>query len=200
MAASSIEHSGAWRCPWILGRTRCRRGAPVSCRGLETSRSGRAPSRSPCTSRRCSPPLALGRRVIRPQASPVIHPRKRLPAPHRAQCPCRARSAWSLSASVPRGSGSASASRFTLVRRKTAPSRPVARSRLPSFAQLGLAKAGCFSGQLGNGGSRHWHRGGATAGILFWMLPEPDANTQPTARVMPRLTPEVAGLDVLGRF
>jgi hypothetical protein len=70
----------------------------------------------------------------------------------------------------------------------------------PDSASLGLRRQAVSAGNWATAGAVIGIAGVATAGILLWMLPEPDDTTQPTARVMPRLTPEVAGLDVMGRF
>ena len=41
---------------------------------------------------------------------------------------------------------------------------------------------------------------GVAAGILFWILPEPEPSSKPMARVVPRLTADGAGIDAYGQF
>jgi hypothetical protein len=40
----------------------------------------------------------------------------------------------------------------------------------------------------------------AAAGILFWVVPEPAASSEPTARISPRVGNETAGIEFYGRF
>jgi hypothetical protein len=70
----------------------------------------------------------------------------------------------------------------------------------PDQASLDLRRQAVASGNWATVTTSIGLAGVLAAGILFWVLPEPEPSPKPTAKVMPRLTAGGAGIDVCGQF
>jgi hypothetical protein len=70
----------------------------------------------------------------------------------------------------------------------------------PDQASLRLRRQAVAAGNWATLGAGIGIAGLATAGILFWALPGPDVTPKPVARVVPCLTPDLARLELVGRF
>jgi len=70
----------------------------------------------------------------------------------------------------------------------------------PDQASLTLRRQAVAAGNWATVGAGICLASVAAAGILLWILPEPPPSPKPMAKVVPRLTADVAGIDIFGQF